>query len=69
MSQCAELEEIFERIAGIAYGDNKDTFAAITPYLLQRRLVAQYYIQNPNQETYEHLKSINEGIAKILYIF
>lgn len=69
MKTASELQEEYELVAGIAYGDNQDTFAAIRPYLLQRREVARHYIQSPNQDTYEHLKAINEQIAKMLYLF
>jgi hypothetical protein len=69
MKTASELQEEYEQVAGIAHGDDKNTFAAITPYLSERRLAAQHYIQNPNPKTYEYIQAINEKIAKMLYIF
>lgn len=64
--EMVEKQEITDRIAN---GDSLDSFAAIMPYLLQRREIARRHYSNPTEGLYKYMQEINKEVAKILSLF
>lgn len=64
-----ERYEVVQKVEKMAQGDSLDLFAALMPYLLERRELARHYADRPDDRMLEMFEAINKEIAEILLIF